>query len=220
MDLSNLKAVKGSIKRVKRIGRGEGSGHGKTSCHGHKGQLARSGGRSRRGKEGGQMPLYRRLPKRGFSHERFSVDINVVNVASLNLFENGATVTTQDLYSRGIIRKRQLKTKILGDGLLEKKLTVCADFFSKSALEKIKALGGVCMADGKVVDKLAVKKVYVRPVAKVVEPVAKAEKAEKGEGKEKKAEGKKKAAAAEGAEPKEKKEKAPKKAAPKPETNA
>lgn len=144
MDLSNLISTPGSVKRKKRVGRGEGSGWGKTAGRGHKGQGARSGGKSKRGKEGGQMPLYRRLPKRGFNNAGFKEELNVVNVEQLNIFDDGAAVSKDELYAKGIIRKRQLKIKILGNGSLEKKLSVKADYFSKSAKEKIEAKSGSC----------------------------------------------------------------------------
>lgn len=141
MDLSNIKPAEGSKHDSYRRGRGHASGNGKTSGKGHKGQKARSGGGSRPGFEGGQMPLYRRIPKRGFkniNHKEYAV----VNVADLEAFDNGATVEIQDLLDRRIIRKELDGVKILGFGELTKKLTVKANAFSEGAKEKIEASGG------------------------------------------------------------------------------
>lgn len=129
-------------KRRKRVGRGPGSGHGKTSTRGHKGQKARSGGGKGPAFEGGQMPLQRRLPKRGFTNARFERKLAIVNVTALNAFENGAEVTPEALLARRIVRKRNDGVKVLGAGALEKALTVRAHGFSKEARAKIEAAGG------------------------------------------------------------------------------
>jgi len=141
MQLNTIQPPSGSKKDVKRVGRGRGSGHGKTSCRGHKGQRARSGAKSARGNEGGQMPLQRRLPKRGFNN-LFRKEYEVVNVEKLNAFEKGTEVTPQLLCEKGIVRLKLGGVKILGDGELKVSLTVRADRFSKSAREKIEAAGG------------------------------------------------------------------------------
>ncbi|OGS17247.1 MAG: 50S ribosomal protein L15 [Elusimicrobia bacterium RIFOXYA2_FULL_50_26] len=141
MGLHNLKPAPGSRHRRKIIGRGEGSGHGGSATRGRKGQKARSGDGKMSGFEGGQIPLLRRIPKRGF-HNEFRTEYAAVNVETLNeLFDNGAEVTIQALRAKGIA-KRRLPLKILGNGELGKPLTVKADAFSKSAEEKIKAAGG------------------------------------------------------------------------------
>jgi large subunit ribosomal protein L15 len=141
MKLSDLRPAPGASKRRKRVGRGDGSGHGKTSCRGHKGQGARSGGGTRPGFEGGQMPLQRRLPKRGF-YNPFRVELAVVNLAQLEVFPQGSEVTPQSLAERGLISGKQPRVKILGDGALSKSLTVKAHGFSAKAREKIEAGGG------------------------------------------------------------------------------
>lgn len=143
MKLHELKPNKGgAVKATKRLGRGTGSGQGKTAGKGHKGQNARSGGGTRPGFEGGQMPIYRRLPKRGFTNI-FTKEYATVNISDLNdRFEDGAEVTPQSLKEAGIIKKLNDGVKILGDGNLDKKLTVKANKFSKSAAEKIEANGG------------------------------------------------------------------------------
>jgi len=141
MNLSQLKPAEGSKKSRKRVGRGSGSGHGKTSCRGHKGQNARAGGGVRRGFEGGQMPLQRRLPKRGF-HSLFKKEYALVNLSALNDFDEGATITPEELAQRGMIKKVQKGVKILGDGDLSKSLIVKAHKFSKTAVEKIRTAGG------------------------------------------------------------------------------
>jgi large subunit ribosomal protein L15 len=146
MDLHTLKPRPGSKHRVKRLGCGESSGHGKTSGKGHKGQKARSGGSIRLGFEGGQMPLIRRLPKRGFNNTAFKTVYATVNVSSLNLFENGATVDEAALLAHGLIRGKYDGVKILGSGELSKKLTIKADKISASAAEKIQAAGGTIVA--------------------------------------------------------------------------
>lgn len=141
MDLSNLQPAVGSKHSDNfRRGRGHGSGNGKTAGKGHKGQKARSGA-TRPGFEGGQMPLYRRLPKRGFTN-RNTKDIVSINITELNRFEDGAVVTIETLVENGVIKNPKDGVKILGNGELTKKLTVKANAFSASAAEKIQALGG------------------------------------------------------------------------------
>ena len=141
MKLHELSPVVGSKKAVKRIGRGHGSGQGKTAGKGHKGQKARSGGSIRPGFEGGQMPLQRRLPKRGFNNI-FAKTIVAVNVGSLNKFEDGAVVDTQALVDAGLVKNSFDGVKILGNGNLTKKLEVKVNAYSVSAKEKIEAAGG------------------------------------------------------------------------------
>ncbi len=142
MDLSNLRPAEGSKQSDNfRKGRGHGSGNGKTAGRGHKGQKARSGGGVRPGFEGGQMPLYRRIPKRGFKC-RNSKEIIGINISALEVFENDATVTVDTLIEVGIVRNPKDGVKILGNGELTKKLNVQANAFSASAVEKIEALGG------------------------------------------------------------------------------
>ena len=141
MRIHDLKPAPGSKKKPKRKGQGIGSGLGKTAGRGHKGQNARSGGGVRPGFEGGQMPLHRRLPKRGFTNV-FKKEIVAVNVEMLNKFEEGAVVTPEELKKAGIIKKIADGVKILGNGELKKPLTVKAHAFSKSASEKIVAAGG------------------------------------------------------------------------------
>ena len=141
MTLDELKPVAGSNRKRKRVGRGDGSGHGKTSCRGHKGQGARSGGGTKPGFEGGQMPLQRRLPKRGF-HNPFRVEMSVVNLTQLESFPSGAEVTPESLCALGLIRGKNRRIKILGDGSLSKPLTIKAHGFSAKAKEKIAASGG------------------------------------------------------------------------------
>ena len=141
MKLHELSPAAGSVKESYRKGRGPGSGNGKTAGRGHKGQNARSGGGVRLGFEGGQLPLYRKLPKRGFNN-RFAKEYAIVNVSDLNVFENGDTVTLETLIEKRIVRKALDGLKILGNGDLTKKLTVEASVFSASAKEKIEAAGG------------------------------------------------------------------------------
>ena len=142
MKLHELSPAEGSKKEAKRIGRGHGSGWGKTAGKGHKGQKARAGHGMRPGFEGGQMPLQRRLPKRGFNNI-FAKDIVTVNVGTLEKkFENGAVVDTQALVDAGILKNSFDGVKILSNGTLTKSLTVKANAFSKSAKEKIEAVGG------------------------------------------------------------------------------
>ena len=141
MKLQDLKPAEGSTQAAYRKGRGEGSGNGKTAGRGQKGQWARSGGGVRPGFEGGQMPLARRLPKRGF-HNIFGTVNAVVNVSDLNKFEDGAVVTVADMVAAGLVKKTLDGVKVLGNGELTKKLTVKAAKFTASAKEKIEALGG------------------------------------------------------------------------------
>jgi large subunit ribosomal protein L15 len=141
MKLNELRPAPGSTTAPKRLGRGTGSGLGKTSGTGHKGAKARSGGGKRPGFEGGQMPLVRRIPKRGFTNI-FGKEYATVNVERLDIFEDGAVVTVESLKSAGIIKKTLDGVKILGGGELTRKLTVKADKFTESAKEKIEALGG------------------------------------------------------------------------------
>lgn len=143
MDLSNLRPADGSKQSDNfRRGRGHGSGNGKTAGKGHKGQKARSGA-TRPGFEGGQMPLYRRIPKRGFKNYNYK-EIIGINVSKLDVFENGTEVTVETLIEAGIVKNPRDGVKILGDGELTKKLTVKVNAFSKSAEEKITAAGGTC----------------------------------------------------------------------------
>ena len=141
MNLHELSPAAGSTRPAFRKGRGHGSGNGKTTGRGQKGQWARSGGGVRVGFEGGQMPLARRLPKRGFNNI-FAKRLETVNVASLNKFEDGATVNVCDLLEKGILSKCEYGVKVLGNGELTKKLIVRASAFSASAKEKIVAAGG------------------------------------------------------------------------------
>ncbi len=141
MRLHDLSPAEGSTKRPKRVGRGIGSGRGKTSTRGHKGQKSRSGGGVRPGFEGGQMPLYRRLPKRGFTNI-FKKEFSIVNIDNLNAFEENTKVTPELLIEKGIIKKVKDGVKILGKGELNVKVDVKANAFSKSAQTKIEAAGG------------------------------------------------------------------------------
>ena len=141
MQLHELKPAPGSRRKAKRKGRGEGSGLGKTAGKGQGGQKSRSGGGVRRGFEGGQMPLIRRLPKRGFTNI-FKKNIAIVNVDDLNVFDAGAEVTPESLKEKGLISSFGDGVKVLGRGELEKQLTVKVNAFSKSAVEKIEAAGG------------------------------------------------------------------------------
>ena len=141
MKLHELQPAAGSTTAAKRLGRGVGSGLGKTSGKGHKGAKARSGGGKRPGFEGGQMPLYRRVPKKGFTNP-FRVEYATVNVGALEVFVNGATVTVEDLKKAGLVKKTLDGVKILGNGDLTKKLTVEAAKFTETAKNKIEALGG------------------------------------------------------------------------------
>jgi large subunit ribosomal protein L15 len=144
MRLHDLKPRHGAKHRTKRLGHGESSGHGKTSGRGGKGQTARSGSSIRIGFEGGQMPLIRRIPKRGFNNKRFKTYYAPVNLDSLNRFEDGAKVDETALTSVGLANRAAHGIKILGRGELTKKLTVSVHAFSASARMKIESLGGVC----------------------------------------------------------------------------
>lgn len=143
MKISDIGKPRGANRPRKRRGRGIGSGHGKTSCKGHKGLLARSGGHGgpRLGFEGGQMPLIRRIPKRGFINE-FKKIFQIVNLGSLNRFDENSTVSPEALSDANLIKDKAGQVKILGDGELTKPLTIKAHSFSKSAIEKIKKIGG------------------------------------------------------------------------------
>ena len=141
MKLHELQPAAGSTTAPKRLGRGVGSGLGKTSGKGHKGAKARSGGGKRPGFEGGQMPLYRRVPKKGFNNI-YRTEYATVNVGQLDIFENGTVVTVETLKEAGLVKKVMDGVKILGNGELTKKLTVEATKFSDTAKEKIEALGG------------------------------------------------------------------------------
>jgi large subunit ribosomal protein L15 len=141
MDLNTLKPALGSVKNRKRIGRGPGSGHGKTAAKGHKGQKARSGGSIKAGFEGGQMPLQRRLPKRGFT-PLTRIEYSLVNLQQLDVFDAGSTVDAEALVSKGLIKSSTRAVKILGNGELTKALKVTATKFSQSAKDKIVAVGG------------------------------------------------------------------------------
>jgi large subunit ribosomal protein L15 len=143
MELNNLKPKKGSRHAKKRVGRGPGSGHGKTAARGEKGQKSRSGFSRQPGFEGGQMPLHRRLPKRGFTNI-FKKDYAVVNVSDLERFDNGATVGEAELRKAGLVKGQHDGIKVLGDGKLSKKLSVSATKFSATAKKQIEAAGGSC----------------------------------------------------------------------------
>ena len=149
MRLHDLKPRPGAKHRRKRLGQGESSGHGKTSGRGGKGQTARSGSSIRIGFEGGQMPLIRRIPKRGFNNARFATQFIAVNVGELNQFDNGARVDEEALRAVGLANGHASGVKILGDGELSKKLTVNAHAFSASARAKIEAKGGTCEIVGR-----------------------------------------------------------------------
>ncbi|CAM3609473.1 50S ribosomal protein L15 [Erysipelothrix urinaevulpis] len=141
MKLHELKYTEGSRQSRKRVGRGHGAGSGKTAGRGHKGQNARSGGGVALGFEGGQTPLYNRIPKRGFKNIN-RVTFAVVNIDKLNVFEDGSEITVEDLQAKGFVKDTLDGVKILGEGKLEKKLTVKANAFSKTALEQIEKMGG------------------------------------------------------------------------------
>jgi large subunit ribosomal protein L15 len=143
MELSRLKPRPGARHAKKRVGRGPGSGHGKTASRGEKGQKSRTGYSQKRGFEGGQMPLHRRIPKRGFTNI-FKEEFAIVNLSDLDRFEAGSTVNEDALRSAGLVKGRRRKIKILGTGEVSKKLNVTADKFSKSAKAKIEAAGGAC----------------------------------------------------------------------------
>ena len=142
MKLHSIQQPEGAVRAPKRLGRGTSSGTGKTSGKGHKGQNARSGGGVRPGFEGGQLPLFRRLPKRGFSNAKFKVEYATINVSDLDKFEDGAVVTPELLKEMGIVKKQLAGIKVLGNGELTKKLTVKAAKFSATAVEKIEKMGG------------------------------------------------------------------------------
>ena len=141
-----ITAVAGKHKAKKRIGRGRGSGQGKTAGRGHKGYHSRAGSSSMTAAEGGQMPLFRRLPKRGFNNANFATRYEIVNVQQLECFADGAEVGVEQLVQAGLVNSLKQKVKILGNGELTKKLTVIADKFSKSAQEKITSCGGTVKA--------------------------------------------------------------------------
>lgn len=141
MKLHELERNPGAKQEKRRVGRGPGSGLGKTCGKGHKGQNARSGGGVRATFEGGQLPLYRRLPKRGFTNAKFKVEYAVINLSDLNRFEDGTTVTPALLKETGLVKKQLAGIKVLGDGNLEKKLTIQANKFTASAIEKIEKSG-------------------------------------------------------------------------------
>ena len=141
MKLHELQYTEGARKARKRVGRGTSSGNGKTAGRGQKGQGARSGGGKKPGFEGGQTPLFMRLPKRGFSNYPFKKEYAVINLSDLNVFEDGTVVTPALLKERGIVKKQLSGIKVLGEGQLEKKLTVQAHKFSKSAIDKINESG-------------------------------------------------------------------------------
>lgn len=141
MKLNDLEVVEGARHSRKRVGRGTGSGHGKTSCRGHKGQNSRSGGGVRPAFEGGQTPLFKRLPKRGFNNVNHK-DYAIVNVEDLNVFRAGSVVTIEKLQEKGLVKKVYDGVKVLGNGKLEKKLTVKANKFSKTAEAAITTAGG------------------------------------------------------------------------------
>ena len=142
MKLHNIEQPAGAVRVSKRVGRGTSSGTGKTAGKGHKGQNARSGGGVRPGFEGGQLPLFRRLPKRGFSNAPFKTEYATINVSDLDKFEDGAVVTPELLKEMGIVKKQLAGIKVLGNGELTKKLTVKASKFSATAVEKIEKMGG------------------------------------------------------------------------------
>ena len=141
MKLHELMPAEGSTKEPKRVGRGHGSGNGKTAGKGHKGQKARAGRGFRPGFEGGQMPLQRRVPKRGFNNI-FAKEYSIVNVSALEVFEDGAVVNAAALAEKGLIKSANESVKVLGNGEITKKLTVTATAFSASAAEKIQKAGG------------------------------------------------------------------------------
>ena len=146
MNLHTLSPRPGSKHRVKRLGQGESSGKGKTSGKGHKGQKARSGGSIRLGFEGGQMPLIRRIPKRGFNNAAFKKNYAIVNLADLNEFEDGATINESVLLEANLIRGKYFGVKVLGNGDITKKLTITVDKVSEAAREKIEKAGGAVTA--------------------------------------------------------------------------
>ena len=142
MEMQDLRPAYGSTSTRRRIGRGIGSGLGKTAGKGHKGQKARTGGKIRRGFEGGQTPLYRRIPKRGFNNSVFTTEYAIINVSDLEKFDNGTVVNMELLLNEGMIRNPKSGLKVLGNGNLTKTITVEAKKVSNSAREKIEACGG------------------------------------------------------------------------------
>jgi large subunit ribosomal protein L15 len=141
MKLEDLQPAAGSKRKDKRVGRGVGSGHGKTSCKGHKGQKARSGGTKGPAFEGGQMPLQRRLPKRGFKNN-FSVEFAIINLKDINTLKDMDIITPEALLEKGVIKNLKSGLKVLGEGEMQRPVTIKADAFSASALAKIAAAGG------------------------------------------------------------------------------
>lgn len=142
MELHQLKPAKGATHKRKRVGRGQGSGHGKTACRGSKGQGSRAGTRQKRGFEGGQMPLHRRVPKRGFNNSIFRREYAAINLGQLANFKAGSTITPEELVRHGLVKRAVDGVKILADGDLKISLTVRAHKFSARAAKKIKAAGG------------------------------------------------------------------------------
>ena len=143
MNLSNIRAPKKANENKKRVGRGMGSGMGKTSTRGHKGQGSRSGSRQKRGFEGGQMPLHRRMPKRGFTNAVFKKKFSTINVSDLARFDKGSKVGPQELLDKGVIRKLATHgLRVLGDGQVDRAVHVSAHYFTESAKEKITKAGG------------------------------------------------------------------------------
>jgi len=197
MNITEVLTIAGAHKRRKRVGRGEGSGHGKTSCRGNKGAGQRAGYRQRLFFEGGAFPIFRRVAKRGFNNFNFRVEYQAVNVSDLEArFDSGAHVTASTLHEAGLVSDAKAPVKILADGELKKKLSVEAERFSKEAARKIEAAGGVVKRLGPQPKKKFIK----RPPAPKAAPdeveakggkSAKGEKAEKGEKPEKGAKGKK-----------------------------
>ncbi len=141
MNLNSLKHSRGAVHKRKRVGRGEGSGHGGTSCRGNKGQRARASSKIKAWFEGGQMPLQRRLPKRGFTNI-FKKEFQVVNLKDVDKIKSGKPITPEALYERGVVSKRSVPVKILGGGELKKAIEISAHAFSASAKEKIEKAGG------------------------------------------------------------------------------
>ena len=141
MNLKDLKAIPFKRKRKKRVGIGPGSGHGKTSCRGHKGSKSRSGNETGLQFEGGQMPLFRRLPKRGFTNP-FKKQYSVVNIKDLERFDEGTVVDSEKMREKGLVKNLKFNIKVLGEGELKKSLTIVAHKFSETAVQKIKAAGG------------------------------------------------------------------------------
>jgi large subunit ribosomal protein L15 len=141
LELHGLKPAKGANKKRKRVGRGPGSGHGKTATRGEKGQKSRSGFSQKAGFEGGQMPLHRRIPKHGFTN-KFAKEYAVLNVKELNSFDDGTEITPELLTQKGLVKKGKDGVRILGEGELSRKLTVRAHHFSESARQKIEQAGG------------------------------------------------------------------------------